>query len=132
MLFFIAARHRHHRHPFAKKITHSRFPKGGYILVHYPLAHRIFSSNRNQLDENTISSELLSNDLSNDVRMQYETVGHINNDSVKHKYISKFKRDAIADPMDIELCCSHSTRDECSKLNCFWNRHFLEKCVVNI
>lgn len=110
-MFFSIAAHHHHRHPF-KKITHPSFPKGGYILVQYPLAHRILSTNNNQLDENSLSNELLSNDISNDAYISHDIS---NNVSVnKHRHSVKSKR--YADPININYCCSDERT--CAKHNC--------------
>lgn len=127
LLHLFAARHHHHRHPFAKKLTHSNFPSGGYILVHYPLAHHIFASNQNELVENSLNSE--SNDLPNDILMHdvspptsppidSSTLSRRHNASIKNKYNMKFKRNADADKFFIEPCCSHSSQNSCSKLYC--------------
>lgn len=114
----IAARHHHHRHSLSKKLTHSQFPKGGYLLVHYPLADRIIFSRNNRINEKGHSSEHLSNDISNDTVENYETTTTTrrNSYSVKKRYIMKFKRDA--DPNYLEHCCSESAPEECTKLYC--------------
>lgn len=127
-LFFyshlITAKHHQHRHSFAKKLTHTHFPKGGYIIVHYPLAHHIFASNQNQLDGKALSSESGSNEFfndipSNDINLLQDsstTPTRRHNDSVKNKYIMKFKRNINDD--ELFACCRRSPRDSCVKLNC--------------
>lgn len=127
-LFAASHHHHHHRHPFAKKkLTHSHFPKGGYILVHYPTAHHHkVASNQNKLIENSLSSESVSNDLPNDILphdinlLQDSSLPNRRAvDSHKYKYTMKFKRNAEADTrINIEYCCEHSPQDSCDKDFC--------------
>lgn len=79
---------------YAKKLTHSHFSKGGYLLVHYF---------QNQIENNNH----YNNEISNDIPEQ--------DHSLKNKYSLKFKRNA--DPVLIEHCCSN-TGNECGKLLC--------------
>lgn len=116
------ARHHHHRHPYSKKITHQSFPDGGYLLVHYPFAQHIFSSNNNQ-----ISNSLHDNDFSNsnDEEMSNDIVtqdigssSHKHGETLKNKYNLKFKRNAAASPVMVEACCSNPPQDSCKIHHC--------------
>ena len=98
-------------------------------MVHYPFAQHIFSSNKNLIYGNTESEisndvEEMSNDLlTNDLKSHRSS--EQNQESVKNKYSLKFKRNAKANPMMIEACCTkpqnrgqNRTQDPCKIHHC--------------
>lgn len=118
--FFTVKRHRHyhHRQPFAKKLTHSKFPRGGYLLVHYPFASKLFSSNRNQIDDSfwdgDIENDVMANDiLTEDMKStnDFPSIPHM-----KNKHGLRFSREA--DILAIEHCCEHPNEDTCGHHLC--------------
>jgi len=106
---------RHHKHPFAKKITHDSFPRGGYLLVHYPYAKNIYSSNNNLIDERSTSQEEMDNNLidvlTSDLRAspQVLSVGG-------YRHSNKSKRNA--DKLPLEHCCTDENGDTCDHYFC--------------
>jgi hypothetical protein len=124
LVSFFTARHHHHRHPYSKKITHQSFPKGGYLLVHYPFAQHIFSSNNHQISNSLHDSDTSNGieEMSNDILTQdmesRSSSSHRHADSMKNKYNLKFKRNANANPVMIEACCTNPPQDSCKIHHC--------------
>lgn len=130
-LSFFSARTRDHRSfLIAQKITSSKFPEGGYLLIHYPFAKHLFSTRRNDIIESNshhtfdlITSNEIDNveeDISNEIRVRQSR----ENGNLKNKYSMKFKRNAQSienmENMIIEHCCASD--NDCGKYFCsHWN-----------
>ena len=101
----------------AKKLTHPKFPSGGYLLIHYPHAHSIYSSNNNQILENSseeISNDILTQDMNHDAHHVVKRRTH--GKQARNKFNAKHKRNTNASsekPVGAACC-----RQSCDDLFC--------------
>ena len=72
---------KHRKHKKTKKVTHRKFPKGHYLLVHVPYH---VNSIREDSTSNEMENSILTSDMSN-----------------------KFKRNALPDDeyLEYDVCC---------------------------